>query len=57
MTKRTVHTVAAALGVLAALFYIAPSFDILPKTIGAFLGIASGLVAGLFWGFSGPIEQ
>ena len=57
MTRRTVHMVATTLGVVATLFYIAPSFDILPRNIGTFMGIASGMVAGLLWGFSGRIEK
>ena len=57
MTKSTARMTATTLGVVAAIFYLAAAFDLLPSNIGIFLGVAASLVAGLFWTFVGQRED
>jgi hypothetical protein len=47
MNKQTANTVATILGVVGILFMMAMAFQIVPRNIGLFLGIASFIVAAL----------
>ena len=46
MTRQTARTLGPILGVVAVLFFIAPSFDILPRNISTFVGIALLMTSG-----------
>jgi|GEM_PF-4264581 len=53
MTKEEARTVARILPIVGILLFIAPSFDILPRNIGNFLGIAAFILTGFFYAFPG----
>lgn len=49
MNRNTITIIALGFGFLASIFFLAPSFAILPRNVGVFLGIASGVVAAFCW--------
>lgn len=46
-TQRAVSTVLSVVGIL---LFIAPSFSLIPRNLGSFLGIAAFLIAGVLYG-------
>ena len=50
MTRQRLRLVATLLSIIAAIAFIAPTFGILPRNIGIFIGIALTLTAGAAWG-------
>lgn len=49
MNRQTLRTLRPILGVVAVLLFIAPSFDILPRNIGTFAGIALLMISGTLY--------
>jgi drug/metabolite transporter (DMT)-like permease len=53
MNRNTITIAATGFGFLAAIFFLAPSFNILPQNVGNFLGIVSGIIAAFGWAIRG----
>lgn len=53
MNRNNITLLALAFGFLAAIFFMAPSFGILAKNVGSFLGVVSGIIAAFGWAISG----
>jgi hypothetical protein len=51
MERRSATTVATFLGLVAALFFLAMAFDILPRNYALFAGVAFGMIADWMWAF------
>jgi len=49
MNRNNMTLLALAFGSLAAIFFMAPSFGILAKNVGSFLGVVSGVIAAFVW--------
>jgi hypothetical protein len=49
MDRQTLRTLRPIIGVVAVLMFIAPSFDILPRNIGTFTGIALLMISGTLY--------
>lgn len=49
MNRNNITLLALAFGSLAAIFFLAPSFGILAKNVGSFLGVVSGILAAFVW--------
>jgi hypothetical protein len=56
MNRNTITIAATGFGFLAAIFFLAPSFNILPQNVGNFLGIVSGIIASFGWAIRGRIN-
>lgn len=57
MNRNNIAIAALGFGFLAVIFFIAPSFSIVEKNVGSFLGIASGVVAAFCWTIRGRLSQ
>jgi hypothetical protein len=53
MNRNTITIVAQGFGFLAAIFFLAPSFAILPQNVGIFGGIVCGIIAAFGWAIRG----
>ena len=54
MDRQTLLTLRPIIGVVAVLMFIAPSFDILPRNIGTFTGIALLMISGALYALPRP---
>lgn len=54
MDRQTLLTLRSIIGVVAVLMFIAPSFDILPRNIGTFTGIALLMISGTLYALPRP---
>ena len=55
INKKMIMVVAFILGIIAVIFYIAPSFDILERNVGIFIGVVFSILSGATWGFYGMV--
>lgn len=53
MNRNTITIIALGFGFLAAIFFIAPSFAIVPRNVGTFAGIVCGIIASFGWTIRG----
>jgi drug/metabolite transporter (DMT)-like permease len=49
MNRNTAFIIAIALGFVAVIFYVSPSFNILPFNYAFFFGFVATLAAGFVW--------
>jgi len=53
MNRNSITIVAQGFGFLAAIFFLAPSFAILPQNVGVFGGIVCGIISAFGWTIRG----
>lgn len=57
MSRQTATLTARILGIVGVLFMLAMTFDILPRNIALFLGVACFVIAGGLWGMGGSMQR